>query len=62
MNIAISVKEQALIDAAEKLQPELEQRSGEIDKHNSAFIAWSCQKIWVAWGFRRKPFVKFAKL
>ncbi len=32
MNIAISVKEQALIDAAEKLQPELEQRSGEIDK------------------------------
>lgn len=32
MNIAISMKEQALIDAAEKLQPELEQRSGEIDK------------------------------
>ena len=32
MNIAVSATEQELIAAAEALQPELERRSGEIDK------------------------------
>ena len=32
MNIAISANEQELIAAAEALKPELESRSGEIDK------------------------------